>query len=75
MLRSSREGVKVKTGAAVAVVETVAMVVADNNRDGGGRQQSTKCGSGSGSGRDTGRGNSNFGSVTAMVAVSLADDS
>ena len=74
MLRSSREGVKVKTGAAVAVVETVAMVVADNNRDGGGRQQSTKCGSGSGSGRDNGRGNGNFGSMAATVAMSLADD-
>ncbi len=75
MLRSSREGVKVKTGAAVAVVVTVAMVVADNNRDGGGRQQSTKCGSGSSSGRDNGRGISNFGSMAATVVVSLADDS
>ncbi len=49
-----REGVKVKTGAAVAavaavaVVATVAMVAADSNRSGGGRQQSAKCGSGSG---------------------------
>ncbi len=72
---SSREGVKVKTGAVVAVVATVAMVATDNNRDGGGRQQSTKCGSGSGSGRDNGHCNGNFGSVAVMVVVSLADNS
>ncbi len=36
----SREGVKVKTGAAVAAAVTVAIMAADNNRNGGGRQQS-----------------------------------
>jgi hypothetical protein len=49
VLGFSREGVEVKTGAAVAAAATVAMV-AVCNRNGGYRQQSTKCGSGSGSG-------------------------
>jgi hypothetical protein len=39
----SREGVEVKTEAAVSVVGTVAMVAADDNRNGAGRQQSQKC--------------------------------
>jgi hypothetical protein len=43
MLRLSRERVEVKTGAVVTLAATVAIVVADNNRYGGGRQQSTKC--------------------------------
>ncbi len=38
----------VKTGSVVAAVATVAMMVADNNRNCRGRQQSTKCSSGSG---------------------------
>ncbi len=33
-----------ETISAVAVAATVAMVVTDNNRNCGGRQQSTKCG-------------------------------
>ncbi len=33
-----------KTGSAVALAVTVAKAVADNNRNCGGRQQSTKCG-------------------------------
>ncbi len=44
---------------------TVAMAVADNNRNCGGRQQSTKCGSGSG--RDSGRGSSDCCSAALMT--------
>jgi hypothetical protein len=33
-----------KIGSAMAAVVTVAMAVADDNRNCGGRQQSTKCG-------------------------------
>jgi hypothetical protein len=55
----------VKTGSAVAAVATVAMAVADNNRNCRGRQQSTKCGSGSG--EDSGRDSSNRGSAAATV--------
>jgi hypothetical protein len=58
----SREGVKVKTGAVLAVAVTVTMVAAD-------RQQSTKCGSSSGSGRDRGCGGGNLGSVAVVVAI------
>jgi hypothetical protein len=46
-----------ETGSAVAAAVTVAMAVADNNRNCGGRQQSTKCCSGSS--RDSGHGSSN----------------
>ncbi len=35
-----------ETGSMMAAAATVAMVVADNNRNCGGRQQSTKCSSG-----------------------------
>ncbi len=72
---SSREGVKVKTGTAVATVGTVAMVAADSNRNGGGRQQSTKCGcsSGSSSGGESCCGNGNHGSVAVPVVVALVD--
>ncbi len=55
-----------KTGSAVAAAATVAMVVADNNRNCGGRQQSTKCGSGSG--EDNGRGSGDR--VTAALIAS-----
>ncbi len=53
-----------KTGPAVAVA-TVAMAVADNNRNCEGRQQSSECSSGSGG--DSGCGSSNRGSAAAMV--------
>ena len=36
----SREGVEIKTGAAVAAVAILLMAAADNNRNGGGRGQS-----------------------------------
>ncbi len=58
----------------MAAAATVAMAVADNNRDGRGRQQSKKCGSGGHSGRDSARGNRNCGSVAATAAVALADN-
>jgi hypothetical protein len=54
-----------KTESAVAALATVAMVVAVNNRNCGGRQQSTKCGRGSNG--DSGRCSSNHGSA-AMTA-------
>jgi hypothetical protein len=54
-----------KTESAVAAAATVAMAVADNNRNCGGRQQSTKCGRGSNG--DSGRGSSNHGSTTTMA--------
>ncbi len=54
-----------KTESAVAAVATVAMAVADNNRNCGGRQQSSKCGRGSNG--DSGRGSSNHGSVATMA--------
>jgi hypothetical protein len=54
-----------KTGSVVAVVATVAMAVADNNRNCGGRQQSTKCGSSRN--RDSGCVSSNCGSTAAMA--------
>jgi hypothetical protein len=41
------------------------MAVADNNRNCGGRQQSTKCGRGSNG--DSGRGSSNHGSAATMA--------
>ncbi len=74
MLVLLREGVKVKRGAAVAAVATVAMAAADNNRNGRGRQQTTKCGSGSSCGGDSGCGNGNQGSVVATAVVALVDD-
>ncbi len=46
-----------KKGSEVAAAATVAMVVTDNNRNCGGRQQSSKCGSGSGKDRGWGSGN------------------
>jgi hypothetical protein len=52
-----------KTGSAVAAAAT--MVVADNNRNWEGRQQSTKCGRGSS--RDSGRGSGNCGSEAATA--------
>jgi hypothetical protein len=54
-----------KTVLAVAAAATVAMVLADNNRNCRGRQQSTKCGSSSS--RDSGHGSGNRGSTAAMV--------
>jgi hypothetical protein len=54
-----------KTGSAVAAAATVATGVADNNRDFGGRQQSTKCGRGSGG--DSGCGSGDCGSAAAMA--------
>ena len=44
---------------------TVAMAEADNNRNCGGRQQSTKCGRGSNG--DSGRGSSDHGSMATMA--------
>jgi hypothetical protein len=54
-----------KTDSAVAVTATVARAVADNNRNCGGRQQSTKCVRGSNG--DSGRGSSNHGSAAMMA--------
>ncbi len=57
--------VAAETGSAVAVARRVAIMVAYNNRNCGGRQQSTK--HGCGSGRDSGRGSGNCGSMAAMA--------
>jgi hypothetical protein len=54
-----------KTGSAVAVAATVAMAVADINRNCGGSQQSTKCASSSNG--DSSRGSRNHGSVAATA--------
>jgi hypothetical protein len=54
-----------KTESAVAAAATVAIAVADNNRNCGGRQQSTKCGKGSNG--DSGHGSSDHGSVAMMA--------
>jgi hypothetical protein len=59
-----------ETGSAVAVVVTVAMVVADNNRNCGGRQQSITCGSGSG--RDSGHSSGDHGSTLQWQAGTVA---
>ncbi len=56
-----------KTGSAVAAAVAVAMAVADNNRNCGGRQQSTKC-SISSSG-DSGRGSGNCDSAAVMAGM------
>jgi hypothetical protein len=61
-------------GAAVAAAATVAIMAAYNNRNGVGRQQSTKCSSGSNSGRDSGLGNGNCSSLMATAAVALVDN-
>jgi hypothetical protein len=53
-----------ETGSAVAAAAIVAMAVADNNRNCGGRQQSTKCSRGSNG--DSGRGSSNHGSAATI---------
>jgi hypothetical protein len=55
------------TGLAVAAAVTVAMTAADNNRNCGGRQPSTKWGSSSG--KDSGHGSGNSDSVPAMAGV------
>ncbi len=54
-----------KTESAVVAAGTVAMAVAENNRNCGGRQQSTKCGRGSNG--DSGRGSSDHGSAATMA--------
>ncbi len=54
-----------KTESAVAAAVTVAMAVADNNRNCGGRHQSTKCGRGSNG--DSGHGSSDHGSMATMA--------
>jgi hypothetical protein len=54
-----------RTGSAVAVEGSVAMALAENSRNCRGRQQSTKCGSGSG--RDSIHGSGNCGSKAAMA--------
>ncbi len=54
-----------EAGLAGAAVASVAMAVADSNRNCGGRQQSTKCGRGSNG--DSGRGNGNRSSTAAMA--------
>ncbi len=54
-----------ETESAVAAAATVAMVVAVNNRNCRGRQQSTKCGRGSNG--DSGRGSSNHGSAATTA--------
>ena len=54
-----------KTGSAVAAAVTVAMTVPYNNRNSGGRQQSTKCSRGSNG--DSGLGKGDRGSTAAMA--------
>ncbi len=54
-----------KTESAVAAATTVAMVVADNNRNCGGRQQSSKCGRGRNG--DSSRGSRDHGSAATMA--------
>jgi hypothetical protein len=58
-----------ETESVVAAVATVAIAVADNNRNCGGRQQSTKCGRGSNG--DSGRGSSNHGSTATMAGKGI----
>ena len=52
---------------AMATVATMAMVVADNNRNCGGRQQSTSGAGGRGRSSDSGRASGNHCSVAAMA--------
>ncbi len=54
-----------QTGSVMAAVGTVAMAGADNNRNCGDRQQSTKCGSGCNG--DNGCGSDNRGSAASMA--------
>ncbi len=54
-----------QTGSGMAAAGTVAMAVAVNNRNCGGRQQSTKCGSGHGG--DSGPDSGNRASVALMA--------
>ncbi len=61
-------GTAAETGSVVAAAAEVAMAAADNNKNCGGRQQSTNCGSADGSG-GSGCGSSNCGSLAATAGL------
>jgi hypothetical protein len=62
-----------KTESAVAAEGTVTMAVADNNRNCGGRQQSTKCGRGSNGNSSHGSSNHGSAATTAGRGSSAAE--